>query len=140
MNKTHEMLKHLRKYWNGLIGKEEEKGDDYDFVKDNFTLYELGGGWGNKISFLDYEPGIAEQRVYGFKNGMFGPGRPQKGDLLKVEFKNTNTGEPTDTAWVFVSVRLESNPPDMFFADVKYLGGEDKLNELLEERDELRES
>lgn len=139
MSKTMEMFRNLRKYWNRLMNAEEEepKGDDYIFVKDDFKLYELGGTWGNKIQFLDFSPGERKQDVCGWKPFVIGVGdtRPNKGDVLKATMQNGII-----TVWVFQSVKYESNPDDMFFAEVVFGGYDEHLENLLEERDELRES
>jgi len=79
-------------------------------------LYKLGGGWGNKISFCEFEAGKAVQRVHGFKHRI-----PKVGDVLQTPM---NSGKPG--YWMFTEIEPCRDPRDMFFATIQALGYEDE--------------
>lgn len=70
-------------------------------------LYQLGGGWGNRIEFYRW-PTV----VVGWLQQ-----RPRPGDLLMGEMQSGRIG-----VWRFVDVDMKLDPPDMFFADVMPMG------------------
>lgn len=78
--------------------------------------YEIGGGWGNKIGWMDpkqFEGPIGYDTVFGVVGWKLH--RPKVGDTLLGEFERS---------WMlfeFVTVDYKSDPPDMFFADVKII-------------------
>ena len=72
-------------------------------------VYEISGTWGNAIHFCgDWK----KNRVYGWKWR-----RPKVEDLLVVPMESGET-----VIFKFKKVKCESNPHDMFFADVSPMG------------------
>lgn len=74
------------------------------------TVYRLGGGWGDAIEWWPYE----STRVMGWKRCV-----PCVGDVLLAPMQSGKMGR-----YRFVKVRRPGDPPDMFFADVEFVGYE----------------
>lgn len=70
--------------------------------------------WGDHVTWMDYKQG----RVYGHKHP-----RPKVGDLLRSPLQSGRVG-----IFRFVDVKLEWDPPDMFFGTVEGIGYEDELD------------
>lgn len=77
------------------------------------NVYEIGGGWGSKISWVDYDRG----KVSGHKRN-----RPNEGDFLECEMQSGRTG-----VFRFTDVEHCSDPNDMFFGTVEAIGYKDEL-------------
>lgn len=67
-------------------------------------VYKIGGGWGNRIEFSDWE----KRRVVGWKAHI-----PERGDRLIAELTMGMA------KFRFASVERCSDPPDMFFATLE---------------------
>lgn len=82
--------------------------------------YKIGGGWGDSIIIDKYAvDGKSFTKVHGWKNPL-----PIKGDLLLIPMKSGKT-----VIGKFIKIKPCGDPPDMFFADVKLLGYEEKVKE-----------
>ena len=87
---------------------------DKDHMDSDYTIH---GGWGDHIEWLDSDQfKVAPTpktlyRVYGHS-----PNIPTKGQTLVGEFTRTFM------KFEFVNVNRETDPSDMFFADVKIIG------------------
>lgn len=89
---------------------------DTVYVKDNPTEYRVGGGWGNRIEWMsDFKTPAKQFRVVGWK-----PTIPDKGDVMTAQMQSGKTAR-----FVFLTVEPQQDPPDMFFADVGFLGYDD---------------
>jgi hypothetical protein len=75
------------------------------------TVYQLGGDWGDAIGWRT-RPHAADRRVVGWQKRI-----PEVGDLLHAEMQSGRVG-----VFRFKSVRRPGDPPDMFFADVEFVG------------------
>lgn len=76
--------------------------------REGATLYAVGGGWGDRISWF----GDELKRVSGHKQII-----PREGDVLTCEMQSGKTG-----VWIFQKIDHCYDPPDMFFADVNGIG------------------
>ena len=74
-------------------------------------IYDIGGGWGDAINVRNWKDGSEIQRVVGWKTR-----RPVQGDRLRIPMTSGKTA-----LFEFVEVEYLSDPPDMFFADVKFV-------------------
>ena len=70
-------------------------------------LFQLGGGWGNRIEFYRWPTGIV-----GWKGDP-----PREGDYVMGEMTSGEIG-----VWRVIDVNRMLDPADMFFADVMWLG------------------
>lgn len=73
-----------------------------------------GGYWGDSIKFFDWD----KRQIVGWKS----PIRPQKGDFVKARMASGKIAY-----FKIIKVELQSNPNDMFFADVRDLGYEGEI-------------
>jgi len=71
-------------------------------------MYEMFGGWGNRIEWLDF----AKREVQGWKQT-----RPKVGDLIRTPMKSGNDG-----VFCFTSVEYLDDPRDMFFGQLEAIG------------------
>ncbi len=76
-------------------------------------MYETGGVWGSAINWFDLE----NRRVVGWLSR-----RPMVGDYLKSKLKSGKVG-----IFRFTKIKLEHDPPDMFFGTVEDLGYEGEV-------------
>lgn len=89
------------------------------------TLYAIGGGWGNHVSFMDRAEVLGlpdgttskRWRVYGHKRR-----RPVVGDVLLAQMESGRRGRFT-----FTDVEYQRDPEDMFFAWVEWDGYDEPL-------------
>ena len=72
------------------------------------TLYEMFGGWGNRIEWFD----IANRKISGWKQR-----RPVVGDLIRCPMESGKS-----CLFKVISVNYMSDPADMFFAETKPIG------------------
>lgn len=75
-----------------------------EVLKENPTVYTIGGGWGNSIQWSD----TSTWRVHGWKYRI-----PEVGDELRAPMTSGKT-----CRFVFLRVDHCWDPPDMFFANV----------------------
>ena len=74
----------------------------------NAHRFKVGGGWGDAINWFGEKPDM----VVGWKRK-----KPKVGDILECEMQSGKMGE-----FVFEKVDYKHDPPDMFFADVRFVG------------------
>ena len=76
--------------------------------------YKIGGGWGNRIVWLNKEqfvqPGT-HFKVVGWK-----PRIPRVADFLEGQFENGTA------RFQFTDIEVQESPSDMFFATVTFIG------------------
>lgn len=82
--------------------------------------WKIGGGWGTHITWI---PGLIPEatdytRVYGHTSTF-----PHVDDLLESLLESGRTG-----VYRFTQVRIEKDPPDMFFGKVEWVGYKDELD------------
>jgi hypothetical protein len=77
--------------------------------REGAATYQVGGGWGDRIEWLDK---ATLTRIAGWKTV-----KPQEGDVLTCEMQSGKTA-----VWLIQTVEHCGNPRDMFFADVLLVG------------------
>lgn len=87
------------------------------------VMYEMGGGWGNRITWQD----LPKRKIVGWKQRT-----PVVGDLIKCPMESGKDG-----LFRIISVDKKTDPPDMFFADTEPAGYfEDYKDEYITEKEE----
>lgn len=76
--------------------------------KEKPMMYEMFGGWGNRIEWFDFQ----KRKITGWKQR-----RPVIGDLIKCPMESGNDG-----LFRVTSIEYMSDPRDMFFADTEPVG------------------
>lgn len=90
---------------------EKETGPPY--VKENPTVFPIGGRWGDRIDWTDNDDDAADtKRVHGWKAP-----KPEVGDILATPMNSGRVG-----GYAFVSIRHAESVRDMFFANVRFYG------------------
>ena len=86
-------------------------------------IYEVGGGWGNAIEWMDYKQQPVET-IVGWKSRI-----PHNGDLLVCKMQSGKVG-----VWALEEVDPQDDPRDMFFAKARAIGyaDEDHPKKLLD--------
>ena len=72
------------------------------------VMYEMFGGWGNRIEWLNYNNG----KIAGWKQR-----KPVIGDLIKCPMESGK-----DKLFRVINVKYMADPQDMFFADTEDAG------------------
>ncbi len=98
-----------------LLKRFKKKGGK---TKELSRMYEIGEVWDSAVQWFKFE----DRRVVGWKCR-----RPKVGDFIKCDLQSGKVG-----IFRFTEVKLERDPPDMFFGTVQDFGyeGEVKLPEL----------
>jgi len=72
------------------------------------VMYEMFGGWGNRIEWFDYQ----KRKVHGWKQS-----RPVVGDLIRMPMQSGS-----DAVFRFTGVEYCDDPRDMFYGQLEGIG------------------
>jgi len=84
-------------------------------LRENFNTYQMGGEWGDRIEWYDkkeFKSPRSTFTVLGWKAKT-----PKEGDLLLSRMQSGKTAR-----FIFGKVKNETDPPDMFWATVYFIG------------------
>lgn len=102
------------RFFNNLFNKPPKISKRKDAI-----TYQIGGGWGNAINWVDKKEFDGKRSIFsvvGWKTP-----KPRVGDLLTCPMKSGKIAR-----FIFKEIENTQDPPDMFFADVGFVGYERK--------------
>lgn len=92
------------------------KRQEVIWIKPQPTVYKIGGGWGDRIEWFDQDttltPKKRKLKLNGWKENI-----PECGDVIDSEMQSGKIGR-----FVFTQVKRCSDPQDMFFGEVVFIG------------------